>query len=843
MGVGNRNGAPSTAGVSSNGSGWSDVDAYGHRCRPALVRLLSAIGLDVVYERASGDTLWLRRGGALVPILDLVGGYGATLFGHHHPDLVRAARRCFDEEVPFHAQGSVRPGAAHLAEALCRRVGDYVVTLTNTGTETTEAAMKHALLERPRGIFWAVRGAFHGKTLGAIQCTWSHRELYEGHGPRVRFLDPDDPADWAGAATEINDVTALLLEPIAGEGGIRPLPDDFVDWVRRTCRPAGVPVIADEIQSGMGRTGTFLASEALGIDPDYVCLSKSLGGGLAKIGALLVKRSRYVEDFSLRHTSTFAEDEYASAIAVEALRLLDRDDLMARCRKQGEFLMDGLRAVQARFPDQVKDVRGRGLMVGFELQDCSDAKSYTLRALARQDYLGYVAAAYFLHAHDIRVAPSLGDAQTLRIEPSAYVSEDALQRFIRAAEDLCALLRAEDVAGLGGHVVGLPAKPVTDYSSVARPDAHEEPRTRRRVGFLGHLLLDEHLTTIDPSYGTFDKDDLQAYFDQTAKIIEPLIFDRVHVRSKTGDEVHLSFVGLGITSRQFVRAMQERSTAWITDKIATAVRVARDAGCGVVGFGGYTSIVTAGCRRVRADGAVLTTGNALTVGMGAAALRAAARAQSIDLATSSLAVLGATGNIGSTYAALLAPDVREVVLVVRNLRSAKVAPTVAAVRAAAPGSMVRVVDDLAVLADCPLIVTASSTPAPLIHPHHVGRGPVVICDISLPSNVAEDVEQECANVRVVQGGVVRLPFDAGFAIGGVPLAPGHVFACMAETLLMGLEDRWDHPSTGPVTVASVQHAMAMAHKHGFTLADLETNGSACEYLAAASGAHHRRDVH
>jgi len=807
-----------------------------------LVRLLSAIGLDVVYERASGDTLWLRRGGTLVPILDLVGGYGATLFGHHHPDLVRVARRCLDEELPFHAQGSIRPGAARLAEALCRRVGDYVVTLTNSGTETTEAALKHALLERGRGTFWAVRGAFHGKTLGAIQATWNHREPYEGHGPRVRFLDPDDPADWASAAAEIDDVTALMLEPIAGEGGIRPLPEAFVDWVRHTCRPAGVPVIADEIQSGMGRTGTFLASEAFGLDPDYVCLSKSLGGGLAKIGALLVKRSRFVEEFSLRHTSTFAEDEYASAIALEALRLLDRDDLLARCRERGEFLLDGLRRVQARFPDQVKDVRGQGLMVGFELRDRSDAKSYTLRALSRQDYLGYVAAAYFLHAHDIRVAPSLGDAQTLRIEPSAYVTEEALHRFIRATEDLCALLRAEDVAGLGGHVVGLSPRPVVDYSTVARPDVDEEPRTRRQVGFLGHLLLDEHLTAIDPSYGAFDKEALQAYFDQTARIIEPLVFDRVHVRSKTGDEVHLSFVGLGITSRQFVRAMQERSTGWISGKIATAVQVAQDAGCRVVGFGGYTSIVTGSCRRVRAEGVALTTGNALTVGMGVAALRAAARAQSIDLATSRVAVLGATGNIGSTYAALLAPDVREVVLVVRSVRSAKLAATLAAVRAAAPRCVVRVVDDLTVLADCPLIVTASSTPAPLIYPQHLGRGPVVICDISLPSNVAEDVTQECPNVRVVQGGVVRLPFDDSFAIGGVPLAPGHVFACMAETLLMGLEDRWDHASTGPVSVASVQHAMAMAHKHGFTLADIDTNGSACEYLAAASGTHHRRDI-
>jgi predicted amino acid dehydrogenase len=259
----------------------------------------------------------------------------------------------------------------------------------------------------------------------------------------------------------------------------------------------------------------------------------------------------------------------------------------------------------------------------------------------------------------------------------------------------------------------------------------------------------------------------------------------------------------------------------------------------VVGFGGYTSIVTAGCRRVRTPGIGLTTGNALTVGMGAAALRAAAHAQGIDVATSRLAVLGATGNIGSTYAALMASEVREVMLVVRTLRHAKLAPILAAVREAAPDVSVRVVDDLAALADCSLIVTASSTPAPLIYPSHLGRDPVAICDISLPANVADEVALECPNVLVVQGGVVRLPFDDHFAIGGVPLPPGHVFACMAETLLMGLEDRWDHTSTGAVTVASVRHAMAMAEKHGFTLGDIHAGASAAGFMGAAYARHHR----
>jgi acetylornithine/succinyldiaminopimelate/putrescine aminotransferase/predicted amino acid dehydrogenase len=816
------------------------VEAYGLRCRPAVVRLLSAIGLDAVYERAEGDTLWMRRDGRLVPILDLVGGYGATLFGHHHPDLVAVARRCFDEQRPFHAQASIRPAAARLAEALCGRLGDFVVTLTNSGTETVEAAIMHALLERPRPTFWAVRGAFHGKTLGSIQFTWSHRGPYGGRGPRVRFLDPADPRDWESAAADVSNVSAILLEPVAGEGGIRRLPAPFVEWVLRTCRPAGIPIIVDEVQSGMGRTGTLLASEALGIEPDYVCLAKSLGGGIAKIGALLVRRERFVEDFSLRHTSTFSEDDYGCAIALEALRLLERDDLPARCRVRGAFLVEALRKLQARFPDQVKDVRGLGLMVGFELQDHADAKSYTLRMLSRQDYLGYLAAAYLLNTHDIRVAPSLSDPRTLRLEPSAYITEEALSRFVRGAEALCTLLRAENVAMLTGHRNGSVAGSIADFSRVTRPDVQEEPRTPHRVGFIGHLLLDEHVTILDPSYGALGKDRLEEYIDRTAGLIDPIVFDRIHVRSITGEEVHLSFIGMGVTSRQFARAMDERDTRWITDKIETAVRVAKDAGCRIVGFGGYTSIVTASCRRVRTNGIALTTGNSLTVGMGVAALREAACEQGIDLKVSRLAVLGATGNIASTYAALMAPEVREVVLVVRSLRSSKLAPVLARLRVAAPDTVIRVVDDLAALADCPLIVAASNTPRPLIYPNHLGRGPTVICDISLPSNVAEEVASECPNVLVVKGGVVRLPLDKDFAIGGIPLAPGHVFACMAETLLMGLEGTWEHGSIGPVTVEGVQQAMAMAEKHGFTLGDIHADASASGLMGLGYARHHRR---
>ena len=141
------------------------VEAYAQHCRPGLVRLLSALGLDVVYERGQGDTLWLSRDGQPVPILDLVGGYGANLFGHHHPELIAAARRCFDEQVPFHAQGSIRPGAARLAEAA--KVQNLVLT------HITEQFDKPGVRERVIGEMAKVYGGnlFFGEDLMEIPVT------------------------------------------------------------------------------------------------------------------------------------------------------------------------------------------------------------------------------------------------------------------------------------------------------------------------------------------------------------------------------------------------------------------------------------------------------------------------------------------------------------------------------------------------------------------------------------------------------------------------------------------------------------------------------------------------
>jgi acetylornithine/succinyldiaminopimelate/putrescine aminotransferase/predicted amino acid dehydrogenase len=791
-----------------------DVAGYGQNCRPALARFLYAIGLDAVYEQASGDRLWRRKGGELIEVLDLVGGFGANLFGHHHPELVAEMQAVLARKTPVLAQGSYRMGAARLAEALRRRVGDYIVILTNSGAETVEAALKHATLEMGRPLFWALRGAFHGKTTGAIQLTERYREPFTGLGPEVRFLNPWDQNDWAAAEADVDRVCAAFIEPVAGEGGIHPIPEPFLDWLWRCSQHLGFPLVADEIQSGMGRTGTFLAIEQYGIQPDYVCLSKALGGGLTKIGALLIRRERFVEEFSLKHTSTFAEDDLSCAVALKALEVLERDGLPEACRAKGAWFLEELRRLCARYPEQLAAARGCGLMVGLELRDQSGSPSNGISMLSQQEFLGYLASAYLLNTHAIRVVPTLSSPLTLRIEPSAYVSEPDLSRFVRAMATFCEAIANADFAHLTSFLVERPPAPARDYR-VIRLSRREPAQAPAKVGFIGHLLMPAHAALWDPSLSVWSEQELEILMARPSRALGPALFEQVNVRSATGAAVHLSYYGLDVTPAQIMDAMRSRDARWIHENIEAAVRMARDQGCQVVGLGGYTSIVTGNCKRIRVDGVGLTSGNALTVGVGLAVLREAAEERGIRLSDARVAIVGATGNIGSTYAGMIAPEAGSVLLVARELGAPRLAQVIAEIRASAPGARVEVTDRMDDLRECPLIVCASNSPVPLVYPRHLPGGSAIICDIAVPGDTAPEVAEERPDVLLLEGGAVQLPDNPDFSIAGLPLPPGQTYACVAETLLMGLEGERGHGTFGAVTTAGVRKALDAARKHGF----------------------------
>jgi acetylornithine/succinyldiaminopimelate/putrescine aminotransferase len=288
------------------------TDDFYQMIKPQLCGLLDLLRIGVVFERARGNYLYHRRDNEEVGVLDLVGGYGSLLFGHHHPVLVAEAQRLIAEGRPVHSQGSRHALAGRLARELAERAGgDYRVVFANSGAEAVEAAMKHAMLETGSRTFIALDKGFHGKTLGAVQLTWNqdYREPFAIEGLTVHRVRANDITHLEQTFARTGSIAGMIFEPIQGEGGIREVTPEFAQRAAALCAARGVPLIADEIQTGMGRTGTFLASQALGVSPDYVLLSKALGGGLAKISATLIKRERHIDKFDVLHTSTFAEDD------------------------------------------------------------------------------------------------------------------------------------------------------------------------------------------------------------------------------------------------------------------------------------------------------------------------------------------------------------------------------------------------------------------------------------------------------------------------------------------------------------------------------------------------------
>ncbi len=250
--------------------------------RSKLQEKLQALGLDVSYTKGQGDILYQQTEAGQVKILDLVGGYGANFLGHAHLGITAVATRFLQNQIPIFTQGSIGSAVEELNQKLQELFGNYRVILSNTGAETVETAVKHAILENGKSRCWALTNAYHGKSLGTLSFSKVHNEPFNRNDLQVDFLDPNDPTTWEAALTTIDEVSFAIIEPIRGEAGVIPLPKEFVDWINKVTAKYNIPLIIDEIQTGLGRTGSLLAADQIGLRKDYICLSKALGGGLAK---------------------------------------------------------------------------------------------------------------------------------------------------------------------------------------------------------------------------------------------------------------------------------------------------------------------------------------------------------------------------------------------------------------------------------------------------------------------------------------------------------------------------------------------------------------------------------
>ncbi|MCI2429099.1 acetylornithine/succinylornithine family transaminase [Candidatus Acetothermia bacterium] len=319
----------------------------------------------IVLVRGQGTRVWDIEGREY---LDCATGMGVALVGHTNEYVVRAvteqAQRlltCPDGHFYNDARASLIEKLFEVAPKNLKRV-----FLCNTGTETVEGAIKFArgFTKKP-GIIAMMRG-FHGRTLGALSATWNpkYREPFEPLVPKFSFVPYGDITKLESAITE--ETAAVLLELVQGESGVHVASVKYIEAVRELCSQKNVLLILDEIQTGFGRTGRFFACEHFQIEPDILCLSKAMGGGVP-IGAVLLR-----EDITLdkaEHGSTFGGNPLACAAARAAIEYIQEKNLVSQARESGAYFLSELKDLEGLGP--VREARGLGLMLGLELKEKS----------------------------------------------------------------------------------------------------------------------------------------------------------------------------------------------------------------------------------------------------------------------------------------------------------------------------------------------------------------------------------------------------------------------------------------------------------------------------------------
>ena len=421
-------------------------ERYPQNVNPHWVRLLDLLQMNVRYERCLGTELFVEDGRR---VLDFLSGYCVHNIGHNHPDVVRALQAELERCGPAMIQTHVADLAGELAEKLCMRGGGRLakVFFASSGSEGVEAAIKFARAHTRRAGVLSAEHAFHGLTCGALSLM-SDQFWREGFGPLLADTAAIPFGDLRALQRELKSkrFAAFIVEPIQSEAGVCVPDREYLRAAESLCRRFGTLFVLDEVQTGMYRTGPFLAAHYFGVEPDMVILAKAMSGGLVPCGAVLMSDAVYRSVYSslpraFVHTSTFSENSLAMRAALATLEVLEKEELGQRSIEAGKYLQARLAEALRDFA-MVKEVRGVGLLMGIEFQP---PRQLHLRV----PYQGFAAVhpAMFGQIVVMRLFRDSGfltqicgnNFMVLKVAPPLVVTDGQLDAFVRAVHDVVVL--------------------------------------------------------------------------------------------------------------------------------------------------------------------------------------------------------------------------------------------------------------------------------------------------------------------------------------------------------------------------------------------------------------------
>ncbi len=336
---------------------------------------------QLALERGAGCRVWDTQGREY---LDFVAGIATCALGHAHPAMIEAVTRQIQK---LHHVSNLYyiPEQGELANWLVKHSCADRVFFCNSGAEANEAAIKlarkyaHTVLKIARPIILTAHASFHGRTLATVTATAQpkYQKYFDPLMPGFHYVPYNDFAAVSEAIGELDEgdygVAAILIEPLQGEGGVRPGDISYFRKLRQICNETGVLLIFDEVQVGMGRSGNFWGYEHLGVEPDIFTSAKGLGGGIP-IGAMLAKR--FCDVFQPgEHASTFGGNPFACGVALAVCETLEKENILANVQARGEQLRNGLQQLASKYPSYIREVRGWGLIDGMELHENTEFTS------------------------------------------------------------------------------------------------------------------------------------------------------------------------------------------------------------------------------------------------------------------------------------------------------------------------------------------------------------------------------------------------------------------------------------------------------------------------------------
>ncbi len=849
---------------------------------PQIGTLMSALKLNYQYHRGLKDSLFTYMHGREVEILDVTGGYGTNLLGHNNPEICDEVKSFISKnKIAICNQLSVQEGPSLLAEKLNLIIGSetgrsYRVVFGNSGAEAVEIAIHHAYFEWERRIektkeqqyqvygankninvalVWernkkiidktrnriiAVSNSFHGYTTGA-------RSILGNKKKRIRFsrlanievvfIDdrnknwPDQLHDILNeslitlekiiqaeheihiAPFKISTVIAAFAEPVMGEGGVRIVNDDFL----KELSLHEFPLVSDEIQCGLGRTGNLPECRYA----HYYLFGKALGGGVEKISAVLIDKSRYCYNFSEYYTSTFGNGELAATAGLKTLDIIESFKVKQQVQEIGDYLKSNLEEVHKKYPIVISDVLGKGLMLSVYFDPKCAEGNIILRILFQKEKACYLFSAWLLNHHHIRMFPTISASNTLRIEPSAYLTKQEADGISLALDELCRIINDKKMYDLFSFLMDDDLFPEERETSVPevnfRQDLESPGPNATRVAFIAHFAYTlRELRMLVPDFSRASDTGLRIMFNRMQILMEMEPVQMIALNLFHG-KIHFSFWVIPVDSSELEFLHKSGKRKHIVTKIQKAVDLAAENGAKIISLGGFTSILSNnGLSLYEPPGSRIITGNTLTAASGLVHLKNTLKLMPEFNKPNIIAVIGSTGNIGQVITETLCEhnDIcSELILISRSEKRINEFINNLGKRKKIQMKIL-ISENINEIKKADIIVVCSNTSDPLVVPHHIASyKPVLISDLSVPSAVSPEINKLPNVTTIPFSAYITLAEDKNAVISSYS-PPGTVFCCAAEAILLGLE-QFKGSLKGRILPDEVKALTQLAEKYNF----------------------------